>query len=442
MPGIRTRGGRKLVWLAAAAVPLLIGSPAGASAGGLAFGTSRPPGATIKVSGNPDGITADPKTGTVWAADWGGNNVPVISERLRKVVATISTIPSGSGPIGIAPVGAAADPVTGTVWVTAENTCNVLEIKEATRSIVRAIPVGSQNTVCPGEIAADPVTGTLWVTGEISTGVVWEISEKRAAVVAKIRVGHYANDIAVDSKTGTVWVADDSRARPAVSVIREASRSVIATIRVAPNPEGIGVDPTSGDVWVGSRIDNTVSEISEKLKKVVAVIRVHSEPLGLGVDPSTGTVWVTFPTSDKVSIISEGRHVVARTEGTGTTPGDVALDPRSHTVWIANFNSSTITTYQYSAPRFTTRSRASFTAGKRGRFIVRTQGFPVAVTSLSGRLPVGLHWSGRAGTVRITGVPARSDRRGDYRITIHADNGIGTAKDQYIFVQHLVIKVS
>jgi hypothetical protein len=95
--------------------------------------------------------------------------------------------------------------------------------------------------------------------------------------------------------------------------------------------------------------------------------------------------------------------------------------------------------FRYSAPHFTTAPRASFQVGASGRFVVRAQGFPLAVMSLRGHLPAGLHATASLSTLVITGTPASSDQPGSYPVEITADNGIGAPAHSYIFTQHLSI---
>jgi hypothetical protein len=86
-------------------------------------------------------------------------------------------------------------------------------------------------------------------------------------------------------------------------------------------------------------------------------------------------------------------------------------------------------------------AHVTFRAGRAARFGVRTSGFPFAEMSLTGKLPLGLRAKIGHGTIIISGTPAQSARNHTYRITVAADNGIGTPRGQYPVTQHLVIKV-
>jgi len=126
----------------------------------------------------------------------------------------------------------------------------------------------------------------------------------------------------------------------------------------------------------------------------------------------------------------------------GPEPDAVAVDSRTKTAWVADFHDYTVTEYRYTRPQFLSPSRVTFHAGRATRFRVSTSGFPFAVMSLTGKLPPGLRAKIGHGTIVISGTPTQSARNHIYRISLTADNGIGTTKGQYTVTQHLVIKVT
>jgi YVTN family beta-propeller protein len=409
---------------------------------------------TIDVGGLPTSIAVDQQTGTVWVVNSLDNTVSEISEARRAVVATIK--------VGASPVDIAADPRTRTIWVTclgpfgrpaADNT--VVEISEASRRVVARIKVGR----APFGIAADPRTGTVWVANTNSY-TVSEISEARRAVVATIHTGAGASGapdgVAVDPSHGVVWVATLG---VAVDEIRAATRSVIATIKVKPGAtadslNAVTVDPNTGTPWVasdfynGSNYVSYASRVGPASRRVIASVPVPRSGLfvntadGIAADPATGTVWVAENGANMVTLVSEGRDAVARNLATGEEPVAVAVDSRTETVWVVNNYDDTVTEYSYSRPTFGTGAQISFRAGRKARFQVHTRGFPIAVMRVDGALPRGLRVRVGQGTVVLAGTPARSARGRTYRITISADNGVGTASGQYVVTRDLVVRVT
>ena len=435
---------------AAVAKPALTGSPATPSAVAATrhFGDMT----TIDVGRLPTSVAVDQSSGTVWVVNSLDNTVSEISEARRTVIATIK--------VPASPVDVAADPRTGTVWVSclgpfgdpaADNL--VAEISEASGRVVATIKVG----LVPFGIAADPRTGLVWVANTNSYSVS-AISEARRSVVATVPTGTDSApvSVAVDGSRGVVWVG---KLRQGVLEISESTRSVITSVKVQPGPaanslNAIAVDPVTAVAWVaGDFYDGTgylsyataVGTGSRKVLANVAVPRTERYPNvadGIAADPATSTVWVADNGANVVTLVSDGTDSVARNLATGGQPVAVAVDPVTSTVWIVNNFDSTVTEYAYGRPQFTTGSQISLRAGTRVRFQVHTRAFPIAVIGLRGALPPGLNARVGQGTVVLTGIPARSARGQTYRITISADNGVGTPAGQYVVTQDLVLRVT
>ena len=406
---------------------------------------------TIDVGRLPTSVAVDQVTGTVWVVNSLDSTVSEISEARRAVIATIK--------VAASPVDVAADPKTGTVWVTclgpfgkpaSDNV--VSEISEASGKVVATIKVG----LVPFGIAADPRTGTVWVANTNAYSVS-EISEARRVVIGTVHTGPGSAPVtvAVDAARGIVWVG---KLHNGVLQISEATRSVIAAVNVRPGAaanslSGVAVDPVTGVAWVASDIYDGAgyfsyaSAVGTASRKVLAAApvpradRYANVADGIAADPETGTVWVAENGANTVTLVSGGTDSVSRNLATGNQPVAVAVDPVTGSVWIVNNYDGTVTDYAYSRPTFTTGARISLTVGSRVRFHAHASGFPVAVMTVSGLLPPGVRARVGHGTVVLTGIPAPSARGQTYRLTISADNGVGTPTGQYVVTQNLVVRV-
>jgi DNA-binding beta-propeller fold protein YncE len=420
---------------------------------GAVVGTTRQFGhmTTIDVGRLPTSVAVDQRSGTVWVVNSLDSTVSEISESRRAVVATIK--------VAASPVDIAADPKTGTVWVTclgpfgkpaSDNV--VSEISEASGKVVATIKVG----LVPFGIAADPRTGTVWVANTNAFSVS-EISEAGRAVVATVHTGADSApvSVAVDTSRGVVWVG---KLHHGVLQISEATRSVIAAIKVrsgaANSLNAIAVDPATAVAWVasdfydGAGYFSYASALGAASRKALAAVPVPRADRyaniadGIAADPETGTVWVAENGANTVTLVSGGTDSVARNLPTGDQPVAVAVNPVTGTAWVVNNYDGTVTEYVYSRPLFTTGGRISLAAGSRVRFRVHARGFPIAVMTVSGALPPGIRARAGHGMVVLTGVPARSARGQSYRLTITADNGVGTPTGQYVVSQDLVVRVT
>lgn len=408
--------------------------------------------ATIGVGRLPTSVAVDQHTGTVWVVNSLDGSVSEISEARRAVVATIK--------VCVSPVGVAADQKTSTVWVTCLGPFNrpnlddtVAMISESNGQVAARIKVGR----APFGIAADPRTGTVWVANANSYSVS-EISEAHRDVVATLQTGTDGapDSVAVDSVRGLVWIG---KLGAGVGEISEATKALVATVRVAPGPRSntvnaIAVDSGVGTPWVasdyydGSNYYSYASQLDQVHRKVLDSVLVPKTGVldniadGIAVDPATGTTWVAEDGANALTLISEGNHQVARNLLVGGEPVAVAVDPVTGTAWVVNNYDGSVSEYAYGAPQFTTGSQLSFRAGVRAEFQVHTRGYPIAVMTVHGPWPPGMRVRVGSGTVVISGTPLRSAVKHTYQISVSADNGIGTATEQYEFTQVLTIKIT
>ncbi len=408
--------------------------------------------ATIDVGGLPTSVAVDAVSGTVWVVNSLDGTVSELSASRRVVIGIVR--------VAASPVDVAVDQKTGTVWVTclgpagrpsADNLVD--EISEARGKVVASFKVGS----APFGIAADPRTGTVWVADSGSEAVT-EISEARRAVAAIIGTGPGTepDSVAVDQDSGVVWVANLGGL---VEEIREASHAVTGGIKVKPHAvdgslnavaayPGTGAAWVASDSYVGGSYVSYASIVPPTARQVSGGV-VVSKPAwytniadGIAVDPATSTVWVAENGGNSVTMISSGVRAVARNLPTGTGPVAVAVDSRNGSVWIVDNTAGTVTEYSYTSPEFTTSPQFTLTPGKHVSLQVHTRAFPIAVMTAHGDVPPGLRLRVGQGTVGISGTPAASATGHTFRITISADNGIGTPDGHYGVTQQLVIQVS
>ena len=320
--GPAARWKRAAVTVAALALPLAaagIAAPPAWAAGGYTVT------ATISVGSEPGGVAVDPTTGTAYVANFGNNNVSVISEATNTVTATV--------PVGSEPGGVAVDQGAGTVYV-ANLGGTVSVISEATNKVTATVPVGS----APENVAADSSAGTVYVSNE-GSGTVSVISAATNTVTATVPVGSEPGGVAVDPTTGTVYVTNFGNNN--VSVISEATNNVTATVPVGAFLEGVAVDAALGVVYVSQGSGN-VSVINAATNTVTATIPVGSGAGGLAVDPPAGTVYVANFGDNTVSVIDTATNTVKATVPVGTEPSEVAVNSATHIAYVSNYKTSTV----------------------------------------------------------------------------------------------------
>jgi hypothetical protein len=135
------------------------------------------------------------------------------------------------------------------------------------------------------------------------------------------------------------------------------------------------------------------------------------------------------PTMSEAGVLPRGLRFVNNMNGTATLAGTPnATASGTYGVMLKATNSSGTVSQNLAitvnaAPAITSVSKATFTTGVAGSFVVRTTGLPVAGITASGLLPAGVTFTdGHNGTATIAGTAGAP---GVFPITITATNSVG-----------------
>ncbi len=220
---------------------------------------------------------------------------------------------------------------------------------------IRVSEAGTQ----PSAIAVNLATGVVYVTvlpGNVGQhGTVAVINTRTNTVTDRITVQRYPDAIAVDSRTDTIYVANQQgtshRQVPksgTISVIDGHTNEVTATIRVPGLATLVAVDQQTDKIYVayslGTPQGNTVSVIDGHTNKIVATISLGRHPylfpFDMAVDPSTDTIYTADlldnAPSRSVSVI-DGRtnKVTATVKVSGVAPIGLAVNAPTDTIYVA-----------------------------------------------------------------------------------------------------------
>jgi YVTN family beta-propeller protein len=128
------------------------------------------------------------------------------------------------------------------------------------------------------------------------------IDARTNAVTATVPVGRGPQSVAVDVRTGFVFVLD---AGDGTVTKLSPIHTVVVTIGIpgSAGPQRLTVDPVRNLVYVSDLFANVVWIISGRIDQVTDAIPV-ANPLGLGVSPRDGTLYVTSFLDDMLSQIT------------------------------------------------------------------------------------------------------------------------------------------
>ncbi len=241
--------------------------------------------------------------------------------------------------------------------------------------------------------------------------------------------------------TNTVTITDLTHHADSVTIASAVATST-TTLNVTLSGNFTGGDLLSAVVTTdgGQSEPATVAVVAPLVTPASAFVPAKAilAPLvvnGSGFDPGgTNSITLTDQThpADKVTVgkltVNSASTLSVTLSGT-FTPGDVL----TASVVTDKASSKTVpVAVATQPPAITSTNSATFVVGQTGSFTVTTTGFPAPALTASGTLPAGLTWIDNGnGTATLGGMPLPGSARATpYTLTIHANNGAGTAATQ------------
>jgi YVTN family beta-propeller protein len=229
--------------------------------------------------------------------------------------------------VGKNPVAVAVDGRTGRAFVvvqgdyalhgnpTGNGSVRVVDTRHG--RVLRTVGVG----LSPSAVAVDERTGRVFVAndGERSVSVLDAYS---GTVLRTVRVGFGPIAIATDDREGRVLVANegvtDSAGHPlgdgSVSMLNARGGKVLGTVGVGMSPSTIAVDQQRGRAYVlnrvsanGGVVNGTLSVLDVRRVQLVATITLRASPSAIAVDARTGHVFVVSETAPIAGTMSPAR---------------------------------------------------------------------------------------------------------------------------------------
>jgi DNA-binding beta-propeller fold protein YncE len=323
---------------------------------------------TIAVGGGPWGEAYDPANARLFVADFGANNMSVISTVTDSLISTIKlsfgvewtvydgrdglvyvgdccsqvyainattnqvvdTIALGAGCYGgCAPLVQAYDPENGEVYVVDVGTNNVTVISG--EALVGIIPVGR----CADGLGYDGANGDLYVSNECqdNLSIVNGSTNRPIGAVSSVQPGP---SVVADTANGDVFVAGNNGTGQAdVTVVSGATNRVLATIPTGNSSGDATYDPITGNVYVTQEYNSTgyiegVSVINGTTDRLVGTIATQQAPIGIAYDDFNHELYVADEDTDNVSLILPSFSVEFHESGLAPgTPWSVSLNNMS-----------------------------------------------------------------------------------------------------------------
>ena len=353
---------------------------AGPGAGGAAGRAAPPAHPETAVGGFPTGIALDSATGTIYVGNGTTGTLSVIDARscnagdLRGCRHHATAPTAGADPVGIA-VDSATNTLyvanaSGTVAVMNATTCSA-----ADTSGCHVEPATVRVGVDPQFLAVDEDTDTVYVANSLSNTISVIDGRTCNAAVRRgcghvrasipVRAGPFA--LVISEPTHSLYVA--YLATPAVSVIDAAScnagdvsgcRRPPATVAFGDIAGGIALDAKTGTVYVTGQVSGDVSLIDAatcnalvrtSCRSGLAHVLAGPGARGIAVDETTDTLYVANTAAGTVSVIDGSTCNATERSGcgqraavapVGVSPRRVAVDDRTGTVYVTNAGSNSV----------------------------------------------------------------------------------------------------
>lgn len=425
------------------------------------------------------GLAVDHGTGSLWMLNATGNSVFEFNESTGASVG--SPVSVGNNPDVIT-----VDASTKTVWVGAQDS-TLSEFSEASPGTVNSLTLGS----VPFSIVADHARHLIWVGGEF--GAIYGVTEKTSppSMTGSLKVASLVDGLDIDPTTGQLWASEQVPSQGSFDNVvpfvpaAPAFTSPKSTWLAAGNPaqdqftlttSGFPLSVFSmrgapGFLSLAKLTGVLTASLTSTSKLGAFTISVtasngigaaahQSLTLNVGTDPVLKTTSVTFAFGVPNSIQLKAAGTPAPTfqgfglpkgltlSKTGVLSGSLpkgTASPKTLFIQMSNavtaaFGSTvlgflTLKLVPGVAPKITSPAKVTFRHGRRGVFIVTTTGLPVPTLTEVGRPPAGTHFRIRGGRAFLIGTPTAADAGHTFTLVITASNGVGRKVRQTLAIK-------
>ncbi|WP_161964488.1 MBG domain-containing protein [Mucilaginibacter endophyticus] len=206
---------------------------------------------------------------------------------------------------------------------------NVSVVSTLSNTVIATIPVGTK----PFGVSVNPNSTLVYITNEGSNSVS-VINTLTNAVTATIPVGQNPRGVAVSPDGKRVYVTNFGE--NSVSVINALTNTVISTITVGQSPYGVAVTPDGSKLYVANYNSNTVSAVNTSTGNVIATMQAQSNPLGVAISPDGTRVYVTNFGFYTITAINATNNTVIDNFSAATNPTALTVSADGSRVYFTN----------------------------------------------------------------------------------------------------------
>lgn len=283
--------------------------------------------ATIAVGANPIGLSLNPVTNRIYAANFSSNTVSVIDGATNSVIATV--------PVGVNPHGAGINSVTNRIYVPNYGSSTVSVIDGAMNTVIAT--VGAD--VSPRGVDVNEITNRIYVANKDSNDLT-VINGLTNSVITSIPVGSSPLGVGVVAASNRIYVANLGSSF--VSIIDGATNTNIGSVFIGSSPLGIDVDSSTNRIYVTDTVGQTLSVIDDATATVIATVPLGAGAYGVGVNSVTQGIYAANSGAGTLSIVNGVSNSMVQTLNVGVTPTGVSVNPATNRTYVSNYDSNTV----------------------------------------------------------------------------------------------------
>jgi YVTN family beta-propeller protein len=202
----------------------------------------------------------------------------------------------------------------------------------------------------PEAVAVTPDGSQVWVAdtgpqtgGPATLAGLSVISTATDTVTAKVHLPTDPREIAFSPDGSTAYVTSGE----GLLVFKTAHHHLVTVIQGLGNPEGVTVSP-DGTVYVTNTVRGEVDVISAATDTVTNTIQVGQMPWQMALSSDGSTLYVANGDSDSVSVISTASDSVTGTISDSGDPVSVALTPDGSQLYVGGLTSAIVSVFNTS----------------------------------------------------------------------------------------------
>jgi YVTN family beta-propeller protein len=299
---------------------------------------------TIAVGHVPTAVVVDARTRHVFVANMGSKTVSMLDAASGAVLATASVAHHPSA-LAVATTAGRVFAVSDDIMPDGAGRVSVLNASSG--RLLRTVAVGQGQHA----LAVDEHAGRVFVTNAADDSV--SVLDARSGQVLRTTiVGQGPLAVAVVASLKRIFVANAGLwrssyqvTRGTVSVLDEQTGAVVRTVPLGDSPGPLAVDERTGYVFVANQDDNSVSTVDAASARVVRTVPLGLPPKAIAVDERRGHVvvltseeFVPSAPAGQVQVLDGRTGRLLHSVAIGADASTLAVDERTGQVFAAAMN--------------------------------------------------------------------------------------------------------